>query len=695
MLRRLPISLALLVIFPLASWAAESSRDDALAAYFRGETAKLAERCLADIDTLDDWTSRRDEYRRQLAEMLGLDPMPERTELKPVITGRRETEWCTVENLHFQSRPGLYVTGNLYVPKGLEKPAPAVLYVCGHGQVKKDGISYGNKTHYQYHGGWFARNGYVCLIIDTLQLGEIEGLHHGTYREGMWWWNSRGYTPAGVEAWNGIRALDYLQSRPEVDGDRLGVTGRSGGGAYSWWIAALDERVKAAVPVAGITDLQNHVVDGCVEGHCDCMFMVNTYRWDYPQVAALVAPRPLLIANSDSDGIFPLDGVERLHAKVRKIYRLYGADEKLGLQISAGPHKDTQELQVAAFRWFNRHLKGDAESTVENTGISYFTPEELRVFVDGLPTDQINTRIQETFVPLAEAPKVPETKEEWQRLRDGWMTALREKCFGGWPEEPGPLNLQNLATVECDERIFQAYEFDSQPGVRLNLFLIRPKKMGDKGDVLLTIGPVPSAAVMHERFVNHSDGARDYGVSVKLPIEVDEKVTVALFAPRGLVADDRKDDKARTQVRRRYMLLGQTLAGMQVWDICRAAEAIRSVNGYHDRKIRCAVEGESAALAMYAASFVRPAISIECGGISADPHRGPDLLNVRRILGLRALAAIVAERSSVTIFQRPSPTDAESRWSFPAGLKAPLGWDDWRFKLTPLDSPENAPAEPQ
>src|SRR5688572_16902046 len=277
--------------------------------------------------------------------MLGLDPLPERTDLKPVITGKVEHEEFTVEKLHFQSRPGLYVTGNLYIPKKIDKPLPAVLYVCGHGQVKKDGIAYGAKAHYQHHGGWFARNGFVCLTIDTLQLGEIEGIHHGTHRYGYWWWLNRGYTPAGVEAWNCIRALDYLQSRKEVDGDKLGVTGRSGGGAYSWWIAALDDRIKCAVPVAGITDLHNHIVDGSVEGHCDCMFFVNTHRWDYPTVAALVAPRPLLIANSDKDTIFPLDGVQRLHAQVRNIYRLYGAEDKLGLLITEGPHKDTQDLQ--------------------------------------------------------------------------------------------------------------------------------------------------------------------------------------------------------------------------------------------------------------------------------------------------------------------------------------------------------------
>ena len=283
--------------------------DGMLADYFRAETAKLRSKCLTDVKTLEDWQSKRRIYREQLFKMLGLQPFPQKTDLHPVITGKVEHELFTVENIHFQSRPGLYVTANLYIPQGLEEPAPTVLYVCGHARVKKDGISYGNKTAYQHHPAWFARHGYVCLIIDTLQLGEIEGIHHGTYREKMWWWNSRGYTPAGVEAWNCIRALDYLETRKEVDANRFGVTGRSGGGVYSWRIAALDDRIRVAVPVAGITDLQNHVVDGCVEGHCDCMYMVNTYRWDYPLVAALVAPRPLLISSSDKDRIFPLDGV--------------------------------------------------------------------------------------------------------------------------------------------------------------------------------------------------------------------------------------------------------------------------------------------------------------------------------------------------------------------------------------------------
>ena len=85
-----------------------------------------------------------------------------------------------------------------------------MFYVCGHSNRGRNG----NKTAYQSHGIWFARHGYVCLMVDTLQLGEIAAIHHGTYREGRWWWHSRGYTPAGVECWNGIRGIDYLISRP-------------------------------------------------------------------------------------------------------------------------------------------------------------------------------------------------------------------------------------------------------------------------------------------------------------------------------------------------------------------------------------------------------------------------------------------------------------------------------------------------
>jgi dienelactone hydrolase len=406
-----------------------SEQEQALSAYFEQQVSTIEGQLEREVQTKEDWLAKKDEYRRQLAEMLGLDPMPPRTDLKAVKTGEFEHEGITVEKLHFQAMPGLYVTANLFRPKVVEKPLPTILYVCGHANKSKDGISYGNKAGYEHHGVWYAKHGFVCLVIDTVKLGEIRGEHHGTFSKGRFWWWSRGYTPAGVEAWQGIRALDYLETRPEVDKTRFGVTGRSGGGAYSWYIAALDERIKAAAPTAGITTLRNHVVDGCVEGHCDCMFMNNTYRWDYDKVAALVAPRALCIVNTDKDNIFPIDGVFKIYNSTRRIYKLLGAEKNIGLQIAEGPHADTQPLNTGEFHWMTRFLQGaDAMSTLDAPAVHSIPMENLRVFNE-LPKDERNTKLDESFVPIVAAAKVPGSGEEWAKQRDGWMKAVRDNIM--------------------------------------------------------------------------------------------------------------------------------------------------------------------------------------------------------------------------------------------------------------------------
>ena len=193
--------LALVLPISLLAQNTNSSADVVmLRNYFQAETAKISDGCLTDVSSLDDWNTKKIQHREELREMLGLPSEESRPALNAVVTGTLDHQLFTVEKLHFQSRPHLYVTANLYLPKNVKAPSPAILYLCGHAKVVTNGVSLGNKTAYQHHGAWFARNGFACLVIDTLQLGEIEGLHHGTYREGMWWWNSRGYTPARVEA---------------------------------------------------------------------------------------------------------------------------------------------------------------------------------------------------------------------------------------------------------------------------------------------------------------------------------------------------------------------------------------------------------------------------------------------------------------------------------------------------------------
>ena len=119
--------------------------DKMFAAYFKAEADRLAADSLKEVKTLADWKDHKDRYRREMHEMLGLDPVPPRTPLMATVTGKVQHEEFEVWKLHYQSIPKLYVTANLYVPKGLKKPAPTILYVCGHGRVKKDGVSFGNK----------------------------------------------------------------------------------------------------------------------------------------------------------------------------------------------------------------------------------------------------------------------------------------------------------------------------------------------------------------------------------------------------------------------------------------------------------------------------------------------------------------------------------------------------------------------
>lgn len=659
--------------------AGKPSADDHLSAYFASQTRLLSKSVGATTGTLAQWKIKQSELRGQLLDMLGLQPQPPKTDLKVVFTGETEHDEFIVKNVHFQSRPGLYVTGNLYVPKKVDKRLPAILYVCGHGMVKKNGVSYGNKVHYHHHGSWFARNGYVCLTIDTLQLGEIEGIHHGTYREKMWWWLNRGYTPAGVEAWNCVRAIDLLQSLPEVDPDRIGVTGRSGGGAYSWWIAAIDERVQCAVPVAGITDLQNHVVDGCVEGHCDCMFMVNTYQWDYPTVAALVAPRPLLISNTDNDGIFPLDGVYRTYEKVKKIYRLYGAADRVALHITAGPHKDTQELRVHAFRWFNHFLKQD-DSLIQNPAEKYFQPEQLKVFTS-LPSDQLNTRIHETFV-AAKEPSLPADPAQWKAMQSHWRKTLSEKSFRGWPSQDAALEIevdsrQDLSSLGSDVGL-SVLKFESQQHVPLTLRILQKGKLKDTNRVVIYLMDDQSKATLD--WLSEPTGSPPAGILDRLNSGQEtafesvaaylEKTgqTIAFFSPRGTGENHWKQEaKYLTQTQRRFYLLGQTADAMRVYDIVRAVEAIKQSSASDLVTMELNAQGIQAGMAVYAAIMDSTVSKLNLLDPPVSHRSGPILLNVRKIFDMPQAISLAGTTATVSI-----RTDSPSGFDYVTQLQRTL-----------------------
>ncbi len=617
----------------LGKYDQDSPGDAMIQAYLRQETGKVAARFVDDVKTLEDWQAKRPQFVKEYFYMLGLSPLPEKTPLEATVTGTIAGEGYVVEKLHYQSRPGLYVTGNLYRPAKVAagEKLPAVFYVCGHSNRARNG----NKVAYQSHGIWLARHGYICLIVDSLQLGEIAATHHGTYNLQRWWWHSRGYTPAGVEAWNGIRGIDYLISREDVDAKRIGVTGISGGGAATFWIAAADERVAVAVPVSGMADLESYIPNRTINGHCDCMFCYNTYAWPWTRIASLIAPRPFLFVNSDQDPIFPMDANERVNVRMERLYSLYGAGDRFDAAVSIGGHAYRKDIREAAFRFLNSHLKGDARPVTDTEvdivseggapGMYPIAPEKLRVFPEDsdLPRDRLNASIDEHFVPLgkgaiAEGAKFTEWKGQLlKKLRDVSFRHLTEKIAAA-----------EQVREENDKSTF----LKTEEGIVIPVHYPAGKK-AESAEIMLVVL-----------------GEADVGQSPKWLSSVNTTAKlVVLCEPRGIGPTRWTRKNPPNYVERSHVLLGQTVDTGRVRDVVAVAAYLRGQFSKDGKpaKVHVAGSGSSGILGAYA-GVVDDSISsvtLHAPSTTHMDNAAPQFLNVLRVCDIPDALGLIAPRA--------------------------------------------------
>lgn len=586
--------------------------DAMIQAYLAHKAGQIHNTFLFDVETKEDWLAKKPVWKEELYHMLGLSPMPKKTPLQATITGTLERDGYDVDMIHYQSRPGLYVTGNLYRPSNYKQgeKLPTILYVCGHGSRGRNG----NKTAYQSHAIWYAKHGYICLVIDTLQMGEIAAIHHGTYRENRWWWHSRGYTSAGVECWNGIRGIDYLVSRPDVDTNRIGVTGRSGGGAASFWIAAADERVKATSSVSGMADLPSYISNRTINGHCDCMFMYNTYEWPWVRIAGLVAPRPLLFVNGDADPIFPMDANERIINRLERIYSLFGTSDMVDSVVSIGGHSSREDIRKATYRFMNIHLKNDPSPVLDSevdlvTGprgkeIHPIDPEQLRVFPTDadIPQDELNTTIDQHFVPMAELE--PPTEQAFNSWKSTLIRELRKVTFRSFPDQFPAAIPQNKSNGR-----FQILE--TETGIQV------PLKVASTNATLSKISRVALV-------IQTTDSSPDY--------QQKENEAVYILTPRGVGETSWTKRNPPNYVERSHVLLGRTVDEGRIWDIAASARYLKQSHG-NEIPLLISAEGNGAVLAAYAALF-EPAIdelTLTQPVVSHMETHGPQLLNVLRV----------------------------------------------------------------
>lgn len=575
-------------------------------------------RAVAEVQSAEAWEKVRARRLEEMRDMLGLLPWPQRTPLRVQVTGVLDKGEYTIEKIAFESLPKIYVTANLYVPKRREGRVPAIVYVCGHSFSP-----HGDKAKYQRHGISFARNGYVCMILDSIQISETFAMHHGVSTQEMYDWYARGYTPAGVEVWNAMRAIDYLVTRPEVDPDRIGMTGRSGGAAMSWFTAAVDPRVKAVAPVMGISTYAANVRENTQRLHCDCMFAINVHLHDMIHQGALIAPRPLLMAHGRKDALFPVPGYKEFEEKISALYSAYGKPGDFrNIEVDTA-HQDSDFLREQAIRWFDRYLM----KTPHRELVMDYTdaPEEsLAVFGGNPPADAQNYRIHEVFTARTPSPDFSNLSQ-WEVRSKELLGLLRSKVFKALPEKPGAWQVRPTGRkLES----FEELEITSESGVPLRALIRKPAKPAELLPALLYIA---------------SDGEDPRAISdLMRGARNQSHVRLAVY-PRG-VGEAPWEKTFWKATLRNAMHVGHTVDSMRLADVLLAFEVLRKQEGVDPERITVLGKGISGALGLYAAILDPRVHQVMLIDPPSSHVEGPIFLNVLRYTDLPEAAALVAPR---------------------------------------------------
>ncbi len=373
---------------------------------------------LSSISNETEAASHRDLVRRAVADSFG--QFPEKCPLETTITGTVQRKGYRIEKLHFQSRPGYMVTANLYIPDNLEAPAPAVLGTCGHSWEGK-----GCST-YQAFSARLAINGFVVLIYDPVHQGERNQYYGMDYLGGgnglcqahnimAKQLELAGENMPFWRVWDGIRALDCLLSRPEVDPNRVGITGNSGGGTLTEWIWANDSRLSFAAPSCHVTTFMKNLENELPTDAEQCPLGVLANGLEMADLMFAQAPKPVLLLGQKYD-FFDCRGLKEAYGDLRRFYSNFGAEDNVNIFIGPTTHGYSDHLQremVKHFRIF-AGMEGEMVDITPET----LPPEELNTMSTGnvvaSGSKPIYKAISEIASKLEAERTLPESDAEWK-----------------------------------------------------------------------------------------------------------------------------------------------------------------------------------------------------------------------------------------------------------------------------------------
>jgi cephalosporin-C deacetylase-like acetyl esterase len=374
-------------------WILYQNNNQALYKIITNEAFTLLEQReqhIKNLVTKADWTN----YQNELKSKFGVSIAKfQKTPLNAIVTGKLERENFTVEKIIFESHPGFYVTAAMFIPKKLPKPAPAVIYCSGHTEL-------GFRSDvYQRVMINLVEKGFVVFAFDPIGQGErLQYVDPQTGKSKVGG-STTEHSYAGVQTlltgtslsdyfiWDGVRAIDYLETRKEVDAKRIGITGRSGGGTQSALIAAYDERIYAVAPECYITSFKRLLQSiGPQDAEQNPYHFIKN-GMDHADFLHIRAPKPALIITTTHD-FFSQQGARETFAEVQKSYSAFGSAENIQFSEDFGKHESTKNNRETLYAFFQKHLQLPGDNSDHE--IKSFTVEELWC----TPTGQVGTSLK-------------------------------------------------------------------------------------------------------------------------------------------------------------------------------------------------------------------------------------------------------------------------------------------------------------
>lgn len=383
----------------------------------------LTAECHIQATTLEQWQKRRLEVRWHVRRMLGLDPWPARLPLNVHYGGKLDRSDYTLRRVYFQTWPQVYASGWLYLPKSTGKH-PAVLNPHGHWPLGA------TDPVIQQRCIGFAKKGYVALTLDAAHIGiEWDKPQSEMRRPVVPAANSTrnyliGINSAGVQTWNLMRAIDFLETLPEVDASRIGCTGESGGGLQTLYLMAMDSRVKVAVPVVYPNYYNRWMTPQGTEVTW-CNFVPDLLGFtDEPEIAATFAPKPVLYLTVTGD--WTADFPRVAFPEIKSVYRLYGKADAADVAQWESEHDYNKSMRERAYAWFNRFLKGETNPASAREPVIHVESQETLVALNKPPSPQSFDEVISLYEKeFRFTPPAPKNEGEWRTYQSGLRKNLK------------------------------------------------------------------------------------------------------------------------------------------------------------------------------------------------------------------------------------------------------------------------------